>query len=65
MRAILCVWVLASGCAARAGYVERSDTAKDIPPCETMSCGGTADPLAMGLGISVLVGLAIATLWER
>jgi len=39
--------------------------ADDVAMCTDQPCGGSADPVTLGLAISALVGLAIATMWER
>jgi hypothetical protein len=66
---VLLVLALCSSCAARptvgASYLingnNSQNVAGDVTTCEPYGCGGgTADPLEIGVGLALVVGLLVA-----
>jgi hypothetical protein len=41
----------------------RGPVAGDVPTCEEIACGGTADPVEIGVGVAVILGIVLARVW--
>jgi hypothetical protein len=65
MRALLLASL--TSCASVAGFSDRtagSQRSSDVTSCDIQACGGTGDAVVIGVGVTVLVGVAIAKLWR-
>jgi hypothetical protein len=65
MRALLLASLTA--CASVASYADPTATTQrpsEVTTCDVQACGGSGDAVTLGVGLVVVVGIAIAKFWR-